>query len=97
MERALVALGVVVLAALAIATSPDARDEIHWRWVSHQDTVASYQSYVKASPTGRYASAARARIDEHAWSVANRINTLSALQDYLARHPGGKHAPTTPR
>ena len=86
-----VTLSVLALAALALAIIPTTRDEIHWRWASHKDETASYESYVKTWPDGRHAADARARYDEHGWADAEAANTVEGFERYVQRHGEGKH------
>jgi hypothetical protein len=84
-------LGVLVVAALALAIIPTTRDEIHWRWASHKDETASYESYVKTWPEGRHAAEAQARYDEHGWADAESSNTVTQFERYVQLHGEGKH------
>ena len=91
MKKAIgVTIGVVVVAALALAIIPTTRDEIHWQWASHKDETASYESYVKAWPAGRHASEGKARYDEHGWAEATAANTVQGFERYVQLHGDGK-------
>ena len=87
-----VTLGVFVLVALALAIIPTTRDEIHWRWASHQDESTSYESYVKVWPEGRHAVEARTLYDERGWAEASTANTVQGFERYVQLHGEGKHA-----
>jgi len=92
MKKTVVAtLGVLVVVALALAIIPIARDEIHWRWASHKDETASFESYVKTWPEGRHAAEAQARYDEHSWADAESANTVQGFERYVQLHGEGKH------
>ena len=86
-----VTIGVLVVAALALAIIPTTRDEIHWRWASHKDETASYESYVKTWPEGRHAGEAQMRYDEHGWAEAKAANTVQGFEQYVQLHAEGKH------
>lgn len=81
----------VAVAAIALAIIPTTRDGIHWFWASYRDTTASYESYVKAWPEGRYAPEARALYEEHGWAEAEAANTVQGFNRYLQLHGEGKH------
>jgi hypothetical protein len=99
MKKAIgVTIGVIVVAALALAIIPTTRDEIHWQWASHKDETTSYESYVKAWPAGRHASEGKARYDEHGWADATGTddapfgaNTVQGFERYVQLHGDGKH------
>jgi hypothetical protein len=84
-------LGVLVVVALALAIIPSTRDEIHWRWASHKDETASYESYVKTWPEGRHTAEAQARYDQHGWANAESANSVQAFERYIKLHGEGKH------
>jgi hypothetical protein len=84
-------IAVLVVAALALAIIPTTRDEIHWRWASHQDDTASYESYAKTWPEGRHAAEAQARYDERGWVDAQAANTVQDFERYVQLHAQGKH------
>ena len=84
-------IGVIVVAALALAIIPSTRDEIHWQWASHKDETASYESYVTTWPTGRHASEGKARYDQHGWAEATAANTVQGFERYVQLHGDGKH------
>ncbi|MBE9572728.1 MAG: hypothetical protein IMF11_19045 [Proteobacteria bacterium] len=86
-----ITVGVLVVAALALAIIPTTRDEIHWRWASNKDETASYQSYVETWPDGRHTSEARARYDENSWADAQAAKTVPAYERYIQLHGDGKH------
>jgi hypothetical protein len=85
------AIGVLVVAALALAIIPTTRDEIHWSWASHKDETASYESYVKTWPDGRHAAEAQTRYDGHGWADTQAANTVQGFERYVELHGGGKH------
>ncbi len=92
MKKAIgVTIGVIVVAALALAIIPTTRDEIHWQWASHKDETTSYESYGKAWPAGRHASEGKARYDEHGWADATAANTVQGFERYVQLHGDGKH------
>ncbi len=86
-----VTIGVIVVAALALAIIPTTRDEIHWQWASRKDETASYKSYVNAWPTGRHAREGKTRYDEHGWAEASTANTVQGFERYVQLHPDSKH------
>jgi len=86
-----VALGVLVLVALALAIVPTTRDEVHWRWASYRNDTTSYESYVKAWPQGRHVAEARTRYDEYGWAGAEAAKTARGYERYLQLHGQGKH------
>jgi len=85
------AIGVLAVAAIALAIIPATRDEIHWRWVSYKDETASYEAYVKAWPAGRHIADALGRYDEHGWADALSANTVKEFERYVQLHGEGKH------
>ena len=85
-----IAIAAVMLAGIAVATIPAARDEVHWLWASGRDQSSNYASYLKSWPNGRHATAARGLYDEHAWADAQVANTYRAHQVYLDTHPQGR-------
>lgn len=92
MKKAIgVTIGVLVVAALALAIIPTTRDEIHWQWASHKDETASYASYLKTWPAGRHAIEGKARYDEHGWANAQAANTVQGFERYVQLHGDGKH------
>lgn len=92
MKKAIgVTIGILVVAALALAIIPTTRDEIHWQWASHKDETTSYESYVKTWPSGRHATEALARYDEHGWADAQAANTVQGFERYVQLHADGKH------
>lgn len=92
MKKAIgVTIGVLVVAALALAIMPTTRDEIHWQWASHKDETASYESYVNTWPAGRHANEGQARYDEHGWADAQVANTVQGFDRYVQLHGEGKH------
>ncbi len=86
-----VAIGVLVVAALGLAIIPTTRDEIHWRWASHKNETASYESYVKTWPDGRHAAEAQMRYDERGWTDARAANSVQGFERYVQLHAEGKH------
>lgn len=92
MKKTIVAaIGVFAVVALALAIIPTTRDEIHWRWASHKDETASYESYVKTWPEGRHADEAQARYDEHGWKDAQTANTVNGYERYVQLYSEGKY------
>jgi hypothetical protein len=92
MKKAIgVTIGLLVVAALALAIIPTTRDEIHWRWASHKDETASYEAYTKTWPDGRHAAEAQLRYDEHGWADARTANTVQGFEGYVQLHGKGKH------
>jgi hypothetical protein len=92
MKKAIVVtVGLLIVAALALAIIPATRDEIHWLRVSHKNETASYKSYVETWPNGRHADEARERYDELGWADARAANTIRTYQDYSKTHPQGLH------
>jgi hypothetical protein len=87
-----VTFAAIAVIALALATIPATRDELHWRWASHQDGATSYESYLKDWPDGRHATEAQRRNDELAWAAARAANTISSYRNYSSAHPRGQHA-----
>lgn len=86
-----ITFGVLAVVAPALAIIPTTRDEIHWRWVAHQDQAAGYRSYVKTWPDGRHAVEAHMRCDEHAWVNTQAVNTVEGYEQYLRVHREGRH------
>jgi outer membrane protein assembly factor BamD (BamD/ComL family) len=86
-----VTIGVLAVAAIAIASIPTAREEIHWLWAAHKDKTSSYESYVRTWPNGRHYNDAQTRYDEHGWSDAQAVNTTKGFERYIQFHGDGKH------
>lgn len=94
MKRAIgVTVGMLIVAAVALAIVPTTRDEIHWRWASHKDETANYKSYVETWPDGRHAAEAKVRYDEQAWADAQAANTVQGFERYVQIHGDGRYVP----
>lgn len=84
----LIILGLVILCIIAF---PGIRDELQWKWASHNDRALDYAGYLKSWPGGRHAGEANTFYDERSWSDAKKINTIQSLKNYQADHPQGKY------
>ena len=69
-----------------------------WQNAERQPSVAVYEQYLAAYPSGRYATLAHERIarckaweQEEFWKAVSRQATLDAYRQYLARYPHGSH------
>lgn len=83
-------------------------DRDAWAKAAADDTADGYQAYLKAFPTGMYAAAASARLqqlgggisadqDRDDWANAANTNTIEAYAGYLAKHPDGNFADAATR
>jgi hypothetical protein len=91
-KKSLLVLCVITAGVLAACSSPNA----DWQKATQQNTVASYQQFIKEHPSDARVEQARNRInalkDEQAWSAAKSADTLDAYQQYLQQEPNGMHA-----
>ncbi|MCJ7449416.1 MAG: ankyrin repeat domain-containing protein [Bacteroidales bacterium] len=87
----IITVAVLLVIGLALVVIPTTRDEIHWRWTSHKNETASYESYIKAWPQGRHSIEAIARYDEYAWMDAKLTNTVEGYNRYVQIHGEGKY------
>lgn len=83
-------------------------DRDAWAKAAAEDTVEAYDTYLQAFPTGLYAAAASARLeqlgggqtaeqDRDDWANAANLNTIEAYAGYLAKHPSGNFADAATR
>lgn len=92
MKKVLIFLIVlIVLVATLIAVFPGIRDELQWRWTSHNDRAEDYAGYLESWPKGNHVSKAREELDEKSWQKAQELNTAESYKNYLIKHPQGKY------
>jgi hypothetical protein len=84
-------IGVLLVAALALAFIPTTRDELHWRWAAHTDEADGYGAYMRTWPDGRHAADAQRRYDEHGWATARAKNTVRGFERYIQLHGEGRY------
>lgn len=75
------------------------KDKKDWDSAVKSNTIASYQTYLNAWPSGDYSNAARRNIqqleaDNRGWQTARSSHTKSAYQTYLQNFPQGQFAST---
>jgi hypothetical protein len=81
----------ILLGAVAAVVSPNLRDEIHWKWVSFNNHVEGYKSYLQKHPRGKHATEANKGIDDLDWKIAQMAYTAGSFENYLNSHPAGQH------
>jgi serine/threonine-protein kinase len=84
-----------------------ALDKTHWEAAATENTIESYNRYLRQQPTGQYVDEAQKRIeqikadqalaaanaaDEAAWNAAKASNTVNAYEQYLTSYPQGAFA-----
>ena len=80
------------------------RDDEAWRQASVLDKPAAYEKYLKEFPKGRFAAAARLRLEskqikeapsspeEDLWTASTTVNTQTAYETYLKKYPRGRYS-----
>ena len=103
MKRAIVALGVLVIAAVALVMLPATRDAIQWHWTSQGPAKLTPKSEARlpataneavpppqTQPDARPTAEQQAQRELDAWDDAQRSNTIRSLQRYIAAYPDGR-------
>ena len=72
------------------------RETAHWHIACLTDTPTAYDTYIDQFPQGRYTQEAlqklRAAEERHAWTRAQRRNTLSGYREFLIQYPNSTFA-----
>jgi hypothetical protein len=82
----------LVLPTVVAACSSAVTD---WKVARMEDTIASYQDYLRKHPSSTYSSQIADRIrtlnDRAAWRMARHANTTEGYLRYLQKEPDGRH------
>lgn len=86
-------------AAQEDAAERRAQDAADWEKAARENTVASYDEYLRKHPTGANAPEAQKRrdaleekaADQSAWQRATELNTVAGYEQYLTSFPNGAH------
>jgi serine/threonine protein kinase len=69
-----------------------------WQTAERQPSVAAYEHYLAAYPTGAYVALAHERIarckaweHEEFWKAVNKLPSMAAYRQYLAKYPDGRY------
>jgi sulfatase modifying factor 1 len=66
-----------------------------WQDATKADTIASYETFLKMHPTGKFSEEANRRAfemkEERDWKNATTKNTLEAFYNFIRHYPNSKH------
>jgi len=92
MNRQMLASAVLLAAALNLGGC--SREQSDWEKAHNDNTVESYELFVKKYPNGTFTSQAQARLkeldEERDWQKARDADTVEAYQAFLKEYPEGK-------
>lgn len=87
-----VVFGLVVLFLVTLFLSGcEKRD---WTKAQQTNTVEAYKGYLEKYPSGKFATEAKAAIENLDWKVAQQANTVEAYQEFMKKYPSSKLAST---
>lgn len=72
-----------------VACSPQ---ENKWKDVTSNNTIESFEEYLKEYPTGKYVTNAKDSIKKITWGKAHSDNSLTGFLNYLKSYPNDEHA-----
>jgi hypothetical protein len=82
-----------LLAAIPLVACNSAQGD--WNQASANNTVATYQEFLRKHPNTAQSLEARNRIhaleESQAWARARQANTVAAFEAYIEAHPSGTH------
>lgn len=78
----------IVFSALTGCSSPE-RD---WNAAAKQDSVQSYEAFLRKHPESDFSPLARERLETLAWENAFRASTAEGFEKFLADYPSSKNA-----
>jgi uncharacterized caspase-like protein len=74
------------------------KEQDAWQAAGKMNTEASYQGFLRAYPSGRYAALATGRLDKliadqepEVWKKADSSNDKSLVESYLNKYPSGRY------
>jgi uncharacterized protein (TIGR02145 family) len=62
-----------------------------WNNVKVENTILSYENYLKKYPEGKFSDSANFCIEELIWDKTSKENNISAYEEYLKQYPEGRY------
>jgi hypothetical protein len=82
--------GLSISAFLIILLTPT-KEEKYWKKVSEENSIASFDNYLKRYPDGKFFNEAFKNKDKKVWNLSRKINTVPSYKNYIKKNPKGAY------